>query len=298
MIAPSFFTDSNDVRLAVYTWGTPPTKETPKEVIVMLHGFPDCALFWEPVAVLLAREHYVVAYDMRGTGLSTPISGTAAYQYRFLIDDVFAVIKDLNLPQKIHLVGHDWGGLYGWPTLSDPRSTNTIASFSTLSPSLDHIGLWLRKRLLRPTPCNIIAALGQLGRNSLMLFFTLPLLPHMLWKSGLGARLIKRMMWRFEKQHFNARAGLNADAIRYLGIYRANLLKGTLLPKQQKVNIPVLALIAERDPFLPPRLFVESALSAENYQERLVDASHWAPLSQPNAVAVAIQSMLKQFPSA
>ena len=41
---------SGDIKLSAYTWGTPPTTGNPKQVVLMLHGFPDRAQLWKATA--------------------------------------------------------------------------------------------------------------------------------------------------------------------------------------------------------------------------------------------------------
>ena len=292
---PDFITTPAGVRLATYTWGHAPTAKQPREVVVLLHGFPDRALFWEQVAQALSAHCFVVAYDMRGCGASTPLQGRRHYEYGPLIDDLYAVIDAISPHQRVHLVGHDWGALYGWDALFDRRATDRLASFVTMAPSLNQMGWWMRTRLLKPTPGRLLELLHQgVVSNGLMAFFTLPLLPELVWRSGLGAALMRSLLRRFEGIHLQPHSGLAQDAIRYLGIYRANLWQQTLKPKAvTKTHIPVHALIAARDPFLPPRVFENCHAWVHRYSESKLDAAHWAPLSQAHALSATILNMTR-----
>ncbi len=292
-----FFVKSSNVDIAVYTWGQKPTAEHPRPVVVLAHGFPDRAIFWEKVAQALQDAFFVVAYDMRGCGASTPIRGTRHYRYDVLLKDLYTVIDAVSPEQPVHLVGHDWGGLYGWAAIAEPEGVRRIASFVTQSPSLEQIGFYLQRRMLRPTPRNLLQLFGQLIRNSLMISFTLPLLPELIFRTGLGTALFRVVMKRYEPLAvFQKNEGMEEDAIRYLGIYRANLLQRTLLPKRQPPSqVPVHVLMSKNDPFLPPAVFEDSANGANRYSESLIDAAHWAPLSQPQAFAHAVTSFISNI---
>lgn len=294
MRRPDLFVTSGDVRLAVHTWGDRPTPEQPREVVVLLHGFPDRALFWEQVATALQDDFHVVAYDMRGCADSTHIRGWRHYHFRPLLQDLYAVIDAVSPGQKVHLAGHDWGGIYGWDAIREPEGMRRIASFLTLSPALDHVGFYLQRRFLRPTPRNLLQALSQLVRNSLMTFFTLPLLPELLFLSGAGTLLFKVLVRHYEPRiSFRPHDGMEGDAIRYLGIYRANLLQRALLPKPMPVSpVPVHLLLAVADPFLPPAVFEVSPESALTCSRSTVDAAHWAPLSRPQELAEALRDFI------
>jgi len=299
-IPPRFVQSPAGMRLAVHSWGPAPSAATPREVVVLLHGFPDRAQFWSQVAQHLQRDCHVIAYDMRGCGQSTPIEGRRHYRYSELIDDLFAVIQATSPHQKVHLVGHDWGALYGWDAVLDARASAHIASFVTMAPSLNQIGLWMRQRLLRPSPRNLAQALHQgMVSNGLMLSFTLPLVPELVWRSGAGRWLMRQMLQRLEGlkgDRAEPPPGTEADAVRFLGIYRANLLQQVLRPQTpRRTPVPVHALIALRDPFLPPRVFEGCAAWATAYTQSTVDAAHWAPLSQAQQVAHTVQAMARRW---
>ncbi|MFP4596292.1 alpha/beta fold hydrolase, partial [Ralstonia sp.] len=57
---------SGDVTLAVKTWGDPA-----RPTVVLVHGYPDNSEVWHEMAPLLARDYYVIAYDVRGAGQSS-----------------------------------------------------------------------------------------------------------------------------------------------------------------------------------------------------------------------------------
>ncbi|MCD6069485.1 MAG: short chain dehydrogenase domain protein, partial [Microvirga sp.] len=147
---PTRFVNSGSVNLALYTWGQPGEKKR-KPVVVLLHGYPDAAEVWTPVAAELADRHFVVAYDMRGAGRSTAPRGSAAYALKHLVDDLATVVDAVSPDAPVHLVGHDWGALQGWEALVSERLRGRIASYSTAAPALDHVGLWFHRRLRQPT---------------------------------------------------------------------------------------------------------------------------------------------------
>lgn len=292
------FVQADDVKIAVYTWGDEPSAENPREIIVLAHGFPDRAVFWQDVASALQNEYFVVAYDMRGCGDSTPIRGTKHYRYAPLLSDLYAVIDNVSAGQKVHLVGHDWGGIYGWEAIVDQEGTRRIASFTTQSPSLEQAGFFLRRRAKRPTPRNLLQLFSQLLRNSLMTFFTLPILPELLWRSGLGVAFMRMVMAHYEPgATYQKYDGVEGDAIRYLGIYRANLLQRALNPKKRISNVPVHCAISVNDPFLPPSVFEDCANWTSDYSASEINAAHWAPLSQPRELAKSITAHVKRYPA-
>jgi pimeloyl-ACP methyl ester carboxylesterase len=79
--------------------------------VILLHGWPDSPVGWQPVAMTLAADGYrVLAPALRGFAptrfldTATPRSGQLAVLGR----DLIAFVNTLNLSSPV-LVGHDWG---------------------------------------------------------------------------------------------------------------------------------------------------------------------------------------------
>ena len=85
----SFFKTADDVSLFYNDWGT-------GRPVVLIHGWPLNADFWEPQSTYLAANGYrVITYDRRGFGRSDqPWSG---YDYDTLTDDLHALMTHLDL---------------------------------------------------------------------------------------------------------------------------------------------------------------------------------------------------------
>ncbi len=80
--------------------------------LLLLHGFPQTKAMWALVAADLARDHAVVAADLRGYGDSSkPENGpdSANYSFRAMANDQIALMRSLGHAQ-FHVVGHDRGG--------------------------------------------------------------------------------------------------------------------------------------------------------------------------------------------
>jgi pimeloyl-ACP methyl ester carboxylesterase len=79
--------------------------------VVLLHGFPETAATWRPVAADLAADHRVVVPDLRGAGCSDPAPpGTDAYATADLAADLAELATALHLPPAT-VVGHDLGAM-------------------------------------------------------------------------------------------------------------------------------------------------------------------------------------------
>jgi pimeloyl-ACP methyl ester carboxylesterase len=79
--------------------------------ILLLHGWPQHWWMWREILVELARDHRVIAPDLRGLGWSdAPRRGYAKQE---LADDNIALLDALGL-DKVDLIGHDWGAFTGF----------------------------------------------------------------------------------------------------------------------------------------------------------------------------------------
>jgi pimeloyl-ACP methyl ester carboxylesterase len=75
--------------------------------VVLLHGWPQTWYEWRHVMPSLAKNYTVVAPDLRGLGDSSkPSSG---YDGNTTAEDIYQLLTQLGLDEKIYLVGHDIG---------------------------------------------------------------------------------------------------------------------------------------------------------------------------------------------
>ncbi|HIW66760.1 alpha/beta hydrolase [Dietzia aerolata] len=103
-------------RLEVLVWDADGTGmgDEPVPTVLALHGFPESANEWRPVAEILARNGVrVVAPLQRGYSPGARPTAVEDYSIELLAEDVLAVAEDLQLG-AFHLVGHDWGACVAW----------------------------------------------------------------------------------------------------------------------------------------------------------------------------------------
>lgn len=75
--------------------------------VVLLHGIPQTSYEWRYVIPHLAKDHRVIAPDLRGLGDSSrPATG---YDKKTVSNDVWRLLQSLDI-DSFYLVGHDWGG--------------------------------------------------------------------------------------------------------------------------------------------------------------------------------------------
>lgn len=95
----SYVVCSGGVNLQCYRTGDGPP-------VVLVHGWSDSGLRWTPLAVDLADEYEVVAYDVRSHGHSdAPETG---YDLSDRIADLCTVVRESGLTNPV-LIGHSMG---------------------------------------------------------------------------------------------------------------------------------------------------------------------------------------------
>lgn len=110
--------------------------------IVMLHGFPDHAAAWRPLAERLAQSCRLIAPDQRGYRQTSRPLSVADYHIDLLIGDVVGLLDVLDLPQ-VSLCGHDWGGVLAFELAARyPDRVSALVAFNAPPSSVLQEMIW------------------------------------------------------------------------------------------------------------------------------------------------------------
>ncbi len=90
----------------VRRWGQPGPGKTP---LVLVHGWMDVAASFQFVVDALTQEHFIIAPDWRGFGL-TASGGADCFWYPDYLADLDALLDHYAPGQAVHLAGHSMGG--------------------------------------------------------------------------------------------------------------------------------------------------------------------------------------------
>ena len=103
--------------------------------ILMVHGFPRTSLMWRYLAPQLAKDHAVIAVDLRAYGHSgTPKSTDDHFPYskRAMARELVEVMAKLGYP-TFTLIGHDRGGRVSYRlALDHPNEVERLAVFDVI----------------------------------------------------------------------------------------------------------------------------------------------------------------------
>lgn len=266
-----------DIRLAVHTDGDGPP-------VVMLHGFPELAYSWRHQLPALAAAGYrAIAPDLRGYGDSDRPAGVGAYAVPALVGDVVGLIDALGY-DRVHLVGHDWGGGLAWATAAlHPDRLRSLVICNAPHPVAS-----AEARVADP---------DQRAKSWYMLLFQFVGVAES-WLSDNDFRNLREMVFEnaasgtFTVDDVQvylrafARDGALTAALNY---YRANMPAAAWLrqpPQLPAISTPTMVIWGEADTYLGIGLLERSVakISGPVRVERLGGVSHWVQQEAPDAV--------------
>ena len=102
----SDFVPLRNLRYHTLVWGEPAPGRTP---LVMVHGWMDVAASWQFMVDAFAHDHYVIAPDWRGYGL-TESPPADNYWFPDYLADLDFLIDHYSPGAPVNLVGHSMGG--------------------------------------------------------------------------------------------------------------------------------------------------------------------------------------------
>lgn len=255
------------------------------ELVILLHGFPECRRAWRRQAAGLAAVGFrVVLPDQRGYGLSSTPQGTAAYDLDALAGDVVGLARHLG-HECFNLVGHDWGASVAWWLASqDPDRVRRLAVANAPHPAV-----WRE-------------AMGRDWRQALKSFYVrimaLPLLPEALVRRGnfqaLADALAPAGLTPEELAEYRKEWAAPGAVTGMINWYRAFLARRMPPAAGLAVEAPTLILWGDRDPYGVPELADSSARLCTNVRvEHFAEAGHWLHHEQADRVGEMLVEFLQ-----
>jgi haloacetate dehalogenase len=131
--------------------------------VLLLHGFPQTHVCWTRIAPRLARDHRVVAPDLRGYGASTAPAGGPrgeGYSKREMAAELVELMAACG-HERFAVVGHDRGARVAFRLALDHPEHVTRAALLNIVPTVDQfermsagpsLGYWPWFLLAQPAP--------------------------------------------------------------------------------------------------------------------------------------------------
>ena len=127
--------------------------------LVVLHGGPGSTHLGLSLLEPLADERRLVLYDQLGCGNSSQPSGPSLWTVELFVAELASLRKTLDL-ERIHLLGHSWGGMLALEyALTGPDGLESLVLSSTFSSAR----LWAEEalRLRAELPPEVLAVLEE-----------------------------------------------------------------------------------------------------------------------------------------
>lgn len=280
------FVETNGIRLHTLQAGDP---EAP--LVILLHGFPECAASWHhQIPALVNAGYRVIAPDQRGYNLSEKPGLVQDYRIQHLVADV-AGILDAEKVESAIIVGHDWGAAVAWAFAGyHPNRTRKLVVMNVPHPAA------FQK--------HIRSSVAQLRRSWYMFFFQIPYLPEWGLTRNNAATMTKMMRSSSLPDTFSEedlatyrQAWLQPNAMRsMIHWYRALLRSGGRgSGATRRISVPTLILWGKQD----IALGFEMAEDSLNWCDdgRLIayeNATHWVQNDLPHEVNQALIAFLGQ----
>jgi pimeloyl-ACP methyl ester carboxylesterase len=262
------------------------------DLVILLHGFPECWYSWRHQLPVLGRRYHVVAPDMRGYNLSDKPARVQDYRIDLLVADVVGLIHYFG-QDKAAIVAHDWGAGVAWALAQrHPELVSKLIVMQVPPPAAWRANFSFRQFL----------------HSWYMFFFQLPRLPES-WASANDFARVAKMY-----KETTARPDVFTDedievykeALRQPGAltaginyYRANVFKslfrgGVETPKEAggRLRVPTLFIYGEQDHAVLPETVrdIGRFVDAPYAELRIPDSAHWV---QNEAVAEVNEALLR-----
>jgi pimeloyl-ACP methyl ester carboxylesterase len=267
------------------------------ELVILLHGFPECWYSWRHQLKALGDRYHVVAPDMRGYNLSDKPPRVEDYRIDNLVDDVTGLIRHFGKEQAV-IVGHDWGAAVAWGVaLKFPEYVTRLVAMQVPPPAAWRANMTIKQAI----------------RSWYMFFFQIPFLPE--WLISLNDfAAIERSFKDTPKGAFtDTDIAVYKKALREpnaltsaVNYYRANF--ASLFFKQKdraedlrddRVQVPTLLIYGERDKFIVPETLkgLNRFVDAPYREARFKNYGHWIQNEAPVEVNAELASFLDAQPS-
>jgi pimeloyl-ACP methyl ester carboxylesterase len=287
--------DADGVQLAVCVSGP---RDAP--ALILVHGYPDSSLVWEPLRALLDSRYRVIAYDVRGAGASDAPRSRRAYRLERLAADLAAVADATCGARPFHLIGHDWGSIQGWEAVSDTRFAGRVASYTSISgPCLDHASTALRGGKSATVSATVgknsapreRRGMPQFLKSWYIVFFHLPLVPQLVWRLG-GAALWPWWLRKTEGVRAERDPQQLRNCLNGLQLYRANFIACARRPRERRTQVPVQFIVPRFDRYVTPAMSEHVAQWLGRYRREIIDAPHWTVVRDAPLIAARVHRFI------
>jgi pimeloyl-ACP methyl ester carboxylesterase len=252
--------------------------------VLLLHGFGETGDMWAPLATDLARDHTVVAPDLRGMGLSA--RPAAGYDKKTQGRDMAGLLDALKIAH-VDVVTHDIGNMVGYAFAA--QYPDRVTRFVAMEAPLPGIGPWdqLTRRhavwhwsFWGPDEERLVT-----GRERIYL--------DRFWNEFSANPKSYGETWREHYAALYAQPGAMHAAFEQFKAFDQDAIDDQALLAKGKLAIPVLAIGVEKS--YGPMIATIMRDVATNVSAQIIpNASHWLMEEQPGPTVAAVRAFLDQ----
>jgi pimeloyl-ACP methyl ester carboxylesterase len=250
--------------------------------VVLLHGFPQQPSTFDAVAGRLNAEGLrTLTPSQRGYTRAARPARRRDYRTAATADDVIALLDTAGLA-RAHLVGHDWGGNQAWGAAG--WHPDRVASLTALSTP--HPAAFLKS--LRTSKQGLV--------SWYMWLFQLPTLPEALAARTLAKSLRDNGLPEKFANRYAAALSEPGALTGALNWYRG--IPFSIRAPLGQITVPTTYIWGRHDVALAR---AAAELTADHvagpYEVVELDAGHWLPETEPDAVAAGILARVRSTTS-
>ena len=248
--------------------------------VLALHGFPESAWEWAPVAEILSGQGVrVIAPTQRGYGAGARPGEVSEYAIEHLAADAFAVADHFGL-ERVHVAGHDWGASVAWWMAG--HHPGRVASL--VAVSVPHLGAFAEALETDPDQRDrsvYFTLFRQEGKAEDVLLADDARRLRAMFADQVPEELVRRHL-----EFVGDRAGLTGALNWYRAMRRYDL---------PDVSVRTTFLWGENDPAIARSgaAATASRVSADYRFLPLVGVGHWIPEQEPHILAREILSRVR-----
>jgi pimeloyl-ACP methyl ester carboxylesterase len=242
--------------------------------IIFIHGFPYDHTMWKEQIVALSDKYFCVAYDIRGLGESP--AGDGQYTIESFVDDLEAIINNLNLNKPV-ICGLSMGGYISLRALERMQDKFSAAILCDTRSEADNNEGKLKRA----------AGIKRINSEGLAPF---------------AKDFITNCFGEYFKQ--NKSNELNKiieksssfNPIGVKGCLLAMLSRTDTTQSLSKLNVPTLIICGEQDALTPPAVMKDMFHKIPNAEfVEIKNAGHMTPIENPEEVNKAIINFLNKL---
>jgi len=251
--------------------------------VVLLHGYGETGDMWAPLAADLARDHTVIAPDLRGLGLSAKPAG--GFDKKTQAGDVAGVMDALGI-QRADVVAHDIGNMVAFQFAA--QHPDRVTKLVMMDAPVPGVGPW-----------------DEILKNPLLWHFRFGG-PDMERLVAGRERIYLDRFWNdfsADPKHFDeasrehyaklyAMPGAMHSGFAQFAAFDQDVIDDrAILEQKGKLTMPVLAIGGAKS-FGPTMAVVMRAAATDVTEGVIPDSGHWLMEEQPVATVAMIRAFL------